>query len=379
MAKLANWLCKETALYPERSEQRHWIPLSREAGRHIFGSDWYRVIAAAEVTGLVDRHHSYSDGNLGFESFPKAVRLARQHCTGKVKLHQLNRKPTETAKFRAYRDDNLGAVGLWLASRLPMFTLPTDIEPRNYWDAYLLAQIRSDALYSKRCDYGRFHTPYTVLGSLHRQSITSHVPLSSIDVKQAQPMLLDSLVHTTRPSTVWLCGTNSDIYNTLLPIATQCEQYQERTKTRQRKSKSTRSPQVSVRLHFETYEPATWGRDQVKKNLLKAMFAPNNIMVRQPAYKALKQLYPEHAQFMYEYKRGNHKRLASVLQRMESTILIDGVCGWLMSHHPDAPALTIHDELIVPTDLVEVVSKQLIIEFEKHKVTPILEVEHLAS
>ena len=374
LAKMANWLVKETALYPERSELNHWIPLSREYGRVLFGGRWHQVIKAAEQTGLLERHHSYWDGSQGGESFPKAVRLAAQYRTGQVGIYDLARKPQQSAKLKAYRMSNLGEVGQWLSSRLTMFALPSNIQPRNYWDAYVLAQIRSDNHYAKRCDYGRYHTLYTVLGNQHREKLTSEAPLSAIDVRQMQPTLLDALIHSTKnDSTVWLCGTTSNIYENLLPIARQCQPYIEYRNSRHRTVRTVRHRTVRTvkyRTQCEHHDPSTWMRDDVKKNLLKALFAPNNIMVRQPAYQALMQLYPEHAKFIYDYKRSDHKRLACTLQKMESSLIIDGVCGWLMTHYPDIPLLTIHDELIVPTSLVDVVTARLTIEFSRHQITP---------
>lgn len=366
LARLSQWLVKETALYPERANDNHWIPLSKDKGRSMFGSNWPALIAEAESAGLLERHHSWSDGSGGHEKFPKAVRLAHPHNSGEVKLHQLRRKPRQGAKLRDYVEANLGAVGLWLSSRLPMFVVSPQSQPSSYWEAYVLQQIQAGNHYAKRCDYGRFHTLYTVLAKEHRSTLACNTGLTSVDIKQSQPTLLDALVkaHTTQPILL-LCGPIFDIYLEMLEICRQFEPFTECIKSTPRTRKG-----VKQCMRMESHDPSTWGRDDVKKNLLKALFAPNNVMVRQPAYRALQRSRPAHAEFIYEYKKKDHKRLACQLQKMESSIVIDGVCGWMRTHHPDIPMLTIHDELIVPTELVGVVRDRLTIEFEKHAVSP---------
>lgn len=366
LARLAQWLVKETALYPERASDNHWIPLSKRQGRSMFGGSWDRVIAEAESSGLVERHHSWSDGSCGYEAFPKAVRLAYPHNSGKVKLHQLHRKPRQSAKLRAYVEANLGEVGMWLSSRLPMFEVCPRSRPSSYWDAYVLQQIQAGNHYAKRCDYGRLHTLYTVLAKQHRSTLVCSTGLVSIDIKQSQPTLLDALVktHTAQPILL-LCDTISDIYLEMLDICREFEPYTECIKSQPRTRKG-----VKQCMRMESHDPSTWGRDEVKKNLLKTLFAPNNVMVRQPAYRALQKLRPAHAEFIYDYKRQDYKRLACQLQRMESSIVIDGVCGWLRKNHPDIPILTVHDELIVPTELANTVCDRLTLEFKKHAVSP---------
>ena len=108
----------------------------------------------------------------------------------------------------------------------------------------------------------------------------------------------------------------------------------------------------------------------MKVNLLKAMFAKNHVMIKQPAFIALKQLYPVHAAYITDVKKADYRQLARKLQRLESSIVIDGVSGYLAKHFSDVPILTIHDELIVPQELADKVEALLVAGFEKHGVTP---------
>ena len=101
-------------------------------------------------------------------------------------------------------------------------------------------------------------------------------------------------------------------------------------------------------------------------------------MMRQPAFVALEKLYPAHAAYITETKRDDYRTLARDLQRMEATIIIDGVCGHLMEHHPDTPVLSIHDEIIAPQDMSNLVHQLLISEFGKYGLTPKVAIENLS-
>lgn len=100
-------------------------------------------------------------------------------------------------------------------------------------------------------------------------------------------------------------------------------------------------------------------------------------MVRQPAFVALESLYPEHAEYIKEGKCENHRKLAQQLQRLESSIVIDGVCGYLMQHYPEMPVLTIHDELVVPQQIADIVQKLIEQQFSMRGVSARLTKENL--
>lgn len=56
-----------------------------------------------------------------------------------------------------------------------------------------------------------------------------------------------------------------------------------------------------------------------------------------------------------ELKRPGYEKAAHTLQRIESKLMIEGVCGDLMREHPDLPVLTIHDCVLAPTDAIDIV------------------------
>lgn len=61
-----------------------------------------------------------------------------------------------------------------------------------------------------------------------------------------------------------------------------------------------------------------------------------------------------------------YKTISLLLQRMESALMIDGVCRRLVADYPDVPFLTIHDSAIAVIDTGGVVRKLIKEEFERY-------------
>ena len=62
-------------------------------------------------------------------------------------------------------------------------------------------------------------------------------------------------------------------------------------------------------------------------------------------------------------RRFGYKVVARMLQRLESRLMIDGVCGKLVRNHPDVRFLTIHDSLLVAAESVGIVRRTIEAEF----------------
>lgn len=67
--------------------------------------------------------------------------------------------------------------------------------------------------------------------------------------------------------------------------------------------------------------------------------------------------------------------IAQQLQRLESTIMIDGVAARLVREHPEVSFLTIHDAASVATDSAALVKQVVVEEFERFGVTPTVRCE----
>jgi hypothetical protein len=67
--------------------------------------------------------------------------------------------------------------------------------------------------------------------------------------------------------------------------------------------------------------------------------------------------WPTVASHLAELKRDGHRNASRVLQRAESSLMIEGVVGELMERQPDLPVLSIHDGLLVPASGVDSVAE----------------------
>jgi len=71
-------------------------------------------------------------------------------------------------------------------------------------------------------------------------------------------------------------------------------------------------------------------------------------------------LYPEVATFVRELKRQRgYKEAPRRMQRRESDVMIDRVCGRLMAEHPEVGIITCHDSILCQPDDVEIVTSVL--------------------
>lgn len=380
-ARFAAWLVRETSLYPERIRDRFWIPLSENAGRRLFGGNWYRAVTSAVETGLAERHHSYSTGRVengrkASVPYCKAIRLCKKHLSASAKAYSLRRSVVKETSY------NLSDVGTWLAQWLPEFDLPPDVRPTSLWTACHIEAIRAKLFYATQCLQGRFHSNFTTMSKANRARLThKEHTLTRLDIQCSQPTLLDAMLieprksRSTQDSYTLICHTSTDFYECLLPIARECEDFWDAKTTAPIPGNSSRKQrQVSLNKR----QPSQFNRNDIKVNLLKSLFAKNATMVRQPAFVALENLYPAHADFIKDAKRKDHRILAQSLQRLESSIIIDGVCGHLSKHYPDTPVLTIHDELIVPQNMADIVLQLILAEFDKHGVRAKVLIENLS-
>ena len=91
-------------------------------------------------------------------------------------------------------------------------------------------------------------------------------------------------------------------------------------------------------------------RGEIKKSVFRDVFF-GNIKQRGPVSEVFGKLWPGIFNALCKLKQKcGYKTIAQILQRMESTIMIDGVCGRIVSEHPEVEFLTIHDAALAVID-----------------------------
>lgn len=342
-ARFAAYLMLRTNAAKERRELGHWINLSCDYMR-ARNKYWDDVRKHAIREGWLECNERYCTGKNPYHSkitaFSKSYRFREDLRTGKFTVYEFSRKPLNWDK--RLKQDHDTKAGQALADRLSKVWLPDDIEPRNYWDHYTFETIRQGWLYSGRCQYGRFFSPYTSLAGDHRRRLEAKEPLASLDIRGSQPLLLGAIA-LKHP-----IYTNAKDVREWLDICEQGDIYD----------------------HICETSASFMDRDAAKLELMKVMFAPKDQMVYNPVYAVIERNYPTLASYLKLSKHDHHKGVAESLQRMESGIMIDTVAHEYCKAYPNNPIVTVHDEVIVPKRLATHLSKRIKKAAQKHGITP---------
>lgn len=115
-------------------------------------------------------------------------------------------------------------------------------------------------------------------------------------------------------------------------------------------------------------------RDEVKVRVFREVLYGQNRAVT-GFTRAFGEAFPNVTEVVRAAKRKDYTHLACLMQRLESTIMINRVCRSLMDEHPDVPVVTIHDSIMTTPDHVGLVSRLIRREFNRVGLTPMLSVD----
>lgn len=86
--------------------------------------------------------------------------------------------------------------------------------------------------------------------------------------------------------------------------------------------------------------------------------------------------FPTMWEFIRSHKKAHgYKELSRQMQRDESKLMIENICGRLMSEHPEAPVVTIHDSIMTTSGHVDAVMRVMREEFRRIGANPTLTVD----
>jgi hypothetical protein len=102
-------------------------------------------------------------------------------------------------------------------------------------------------------------------------------------------------------------------------------------------------------------------KDEVKVAMLKFFFSENKHTSKDK--KLIMDAFPEVTKVFERLKQKNHVTLSHILQRLESTIMIEFVSRRIASDKPDLPFFTIHDSIATFQEEVEYVKRVIEEEF----------------
>ena len=224
--------------------------------------------------------------------------------------------------------------------------------------------------YLKVCRYGRVHTPVTSLPKELRCCLSiDGQPLVNLDIANSQPMIAGIVAgqFTTSPSAAKRLRQRT--------FAEGSHPY------RGRKPQPITGPlpqdlveYISVCESGELYESFGGDREKIKRALLMAFYDKQRPSMSAEA-KELLRLYPTVMKMLRSLKRGKYQHAARVMQNLEATIMIQGVCTRLRHQNPEVPAVTIHDSIMTTRENVGAVKTAIATEFRKLGITPTIREE----
>ncbi len=124
-------------------------------------------------------------------------------------------------------------------------------------------------------------------------------------------------------------------------------------------------------LYDHLMEQAGWVGDRrsFKTEFFHMLYGP---VTDSPMTKVMQREFPSVMAFIKWHKRRRHgyKELAREMQRAESKLIIEGVCGRVMELYPNIPLVTVHDSILTTQQFVPTVRAVIEEEFSKLGINP---------
>jgi hypothetical protein len=253
----------------------------------------------------------------------------------------------------------------------------TEVVRFNYALANITRLMNGDIFCKVDSTSCRYHSNITILPKELRQFLRiDNVPLVNIDIRNSQPFLGSLLLADPRKFAKFTHNKDFSkmLENLYINDSEDVKMYCSLTK--EGKLYEYLKDEFAKRGQNLT-------RDDVKKRLLKIMFADNfHTISERPIFR---ELFPE-VNRIFEIIRGNEKgdkfhsfkRFAILLQRAESHIMLEKILKRINIEHPEIVTLTIHDSMITKDqpEHIEFVKKTMNEEFMAFfGVKPLLKVE----
>lgn len=406
LARLAAEMLWRTSTTAERREHGHWIDVHHTFWEAMFGSSkYYRVLREARESGLIEVRmnkegtgDSYSCGR-----YAKGYRLASKFRTGEFEPYELTGVVRARLEHgRVFSGELLGDAGQALFERMPWVSLGKIADEdfgkskcESQWAKYAVQQIQAKRFHANRCRFGRFHSSHTALPRRIRKHLLdpSANPLVTIDISSCQPLILgllsaQQIAYPSHPFTnstdqgetrgitgrgqhrIPLCSSlrakRTEAISEFLELCEAGQLYEFITER-------LRSGDIDVKPRMVTAEingvlrtwtdrPAEATREKVKGSIIVCLFCDLQMMQEMSVFQVIERYWPPVANYLIATKSTcGYQQVAKDCQRIESTLMIDTVAAEYMRRHPERAIVTIHDELMVPSDLVDV-AKELIRE-----------------
>ena len=404
-----------TSATKERRYQGHFINIHSSTVKRLLGggNKYRRRVDDLVDAGVVEIYKQngrelYYDGKgrtppgkQPTEPFSKSYRLGAEHRTGKARVIALHSKPAskKAAIVRQVDADNLGSAGCHFHRKGAHFLLKADTDHRSscHWAAWTASRWLTGDDFAKRCDHGRYHALITQTSRTLRQHIRTDedASLALVDVSACQPVLLGLAAGSPtngHPST-------SRPNHILLNVAS----FSIRSRNEWRR-KSPSDAQHWLELsesraiydyffdQIQEFDGQTLGlirtptrpiwrdlrslsRKAFKRATLIPMFDLIDAALGNPIFQITQRDFPTIAEYILQTKKHRHQKTATILQGIESSLMIDGCGTSLLNEHPDEPVQPIHDALLCKTTFAPTAKSIIAEQFERIGLHPQIKIE----
>jgi hypothetical protein len=240
----------------------------------------------------------------------------------------------------------------------------------------------------------RLHTSMTNSPRLLRNYISINGEyLVSIDIKNSQPFMLLGILNpcnfrarrstgpTSPSSHPWI--PTADLAASNLPsiIVRFSSEIQSSIEFQEYKKMVTEGTIYDVFINEIQIEQSELDagftpRDVVKFRFMLCFYSPNKTYSG-GMKTAFRMKFPKIYRLINELKMTHHNTLALLLQRVESILVLDKICGRIIHEKPNVPLFTIHDSILTTPDHVDYVQSVMREVFEQYiGVAPKMSVEY---
>lgn len=379
----------------EKLDPDGYVPLMSAILKRVLPKRDYRKILQL----LIDQDVIECDRSYQVGTKSKGYRLTPQY-RGQVHRRHLVTDKNLDAKMRKLREDMEAGIILpvhrHLWRHLQQIELSEPLPDFGMFNRQVHELIDKDFRF-RVCQYGRVHTNLTNMRKDIRQYLNyqGH-ELSNLDISNSQPLFLGVVVlnryindkylqtatsftteeayfnspeilsiftNTEREGgeTPPLCGNIT--HELLLPVPDDVKRYL--------------SICQSGRLYEYLMDKADVkaGRDEFKEMFFQVLFGRTSLMQHLPLADVFEEEFPSVVAVMKEIKRKDYHHMSSLLQRTESSFVVNRVVRRLMNEYPETFISTIHDSFVTTTEAVPIVKRIVLHEFAKLGLRPTIKTE----
>lgn len=219
--------------------------------------------------------------------------------------------------------------------------------------------------------FGRVHTPLTSLPNELRSCLSVYgETLVNIDLANSQPLfagLVATNYYRNRTARQRFCERT---------FPEDVNPYHKRSITTAEVERPDLTRYLEVcqagQLYGSVMQPGDQ-KDKIKRAWLIMMYGRNHLRSQLKAQ--FENQYPSVAAMLKDLKRKNYRHAAHLMQNVESTMMIYGICRRLMKESPTLPVYTIHDSYLTLASKVELVTDTIRQEFNLIGMSPKLTVK----